>query len=57
MSRHILSSLNGRSVHAGLVGHALRGLGVHIMVRIQILVTRHLMIGEEFSFYILPDGA
>lgn len=49
-SRHIRSSLNGRSVHAGPVGHELRGLPVHIMVSIQILVTEHLMIGRE-SFY------
>ena len=41
-SRHFLSSLNGRSVHAGLVGHEPKGLAEHITVRIQILVTQHL---------------
>jgi hypothetical protein len=42
-SRHCLSFLNGRSVHAGLVGHELTGLPVHITVRIQILVMHHLV--------------
>ena len=49
--RHARSSLNGRSVHAGLVGHELRGLPVHIKVRIQILATEHLMIGGEFFYH------
>jgi hypothetical protein len=57
VSRHILWSVNGRSVHAGAAGHELKGLTVHIMVRIQILVTQHLMIGEELYFYILQDSA
>jgi hypothetical protein len=35
--RHVLSSLNGRSDHAGVVGHELSGLAVHVMIRIQIL--------------------
>lgn len=42
-SRHCLSFLNGRSIHAGLVGHELRGLAVHIIVRIQIVVMHHLV--------------
>jgi hypothetical protein len=42
-SRHFVSSLNGRSVHAGLVGHEPKGLAVHITIKIQILVTQHLV--------------
>jgi hypothetical protein len=55
-SRQALSSLNGRSVHAGVVGHELRGLAVHIRVRIQILATEHLN-GLESSLRVLSGSS
>ena len=50
-SRQARSSLNGRSVHAGLVGHGLWELPMHIIVRIQILVTEHLVIRREYFYH------
>jgi hypothetical protein len=51
-SRHFCSSLNGRSVHAGLVGHVLHGDAVHMMVRIQIFAIERLASRRTLHYHV-----